>query len=407
MIVSGYTIDRGRSLELDKNSPGVARVTMIDTTGELDPTSGAYAFNPGTPSAIALRNPVTSTDHTIFRGNVANLTYDLYQSERYAVATLELVDGLDRLARTEMNPGQGSTLNWGYFPSIAQPGDLYFIEDATGSAVANRINNVLNSAQWPIGLREIFSGNIGLQQTFYAYRTPGLSVILDAADAEFPGVANFYVQKDGRATFHGRLARFNPADVRYHITTWRAGDLAAVQADSTRAAIFALTYDRDVERVINSAIATPKGIADTAIEGQRVEDATSITAYGSHSVSFDNLLTLKDHFDGALANAATKKFATYYVSNYKDPRNRVRTITFKRLPPSHPNAAQVWALMCGVDISDIIRLKTTHQAGGGFDEDFYVEGLHYVATARGGQITDVELTLDVSPRAYFNTNPGF
>jgi len=406
MIVSGWSFRRGRNYELNKNSPGTATVTLIDTTSEIDPTNPAYAFDPGTPAAIALHNPVTQTDHTVFRGNISRLQYQLYPSEKYAVATLELVDGLDRLARTEMNAGQGVTIQWGYFPSAAQPGDLFFITDDSGSAVANRINNVLNSAQWPVGLREIFSGNVALQQTFYAYRTPALNVILDAADAEFPGVANFYCQKDGRATFHGRLARFNPDDAQYHISKWRCGDTAAVQADATRALIFGLDYDQDVEKNINTAISTPKGIADADIAGQRVENAASIAAYGSRSISFDNLLTKKDHFDNSGANAATKKFATYYVSNYKDPRTRVNRIIFKRLDPSHPNAQRVWQVMCNVDISDIIRLKTTHQ-GGGFDEDFYVEGITAEARPLSDDFDDVVMHLDVSPRAYYNTNPGF
>lgn len=406
MIVSGWSIRRGRDYELNKNSPGTATITLIDTTGEVDPTNPAYAFDPGTPAAIALHNPVTSTDHTVFRGNVSRLSYDLYPTETYAVATLELVDGLDRLARTEMYAGTGQILTWGSnsFISTAQDGDVWFDQDETGNAVATRIHSVLNSAQWPAGLRDINSGNVKLQSVTYAYRTPALTPILDAVDAEFVGAANFFCRKDGRATFQGRLARFNPADVQYQISIWRCGDIAAVAADSTRALIFGLDYSVDVEKIINTAIATPKGIADADINAQRVENAASISTYGSRSESWDNLLTLGDHFDGANAKVATKKMATYYVSNYNQPRNRVDSITIKRLPPTHPNAARVWALMCGIDISDIIRLKTTHQ-GGGFDEDFFVEGLSYTAQPLSATYDDVTLRLDLSPRAYYNTNP--
>jgi len=403
MIVSGWSFRRGRDYELNKNSPGTASIRLIDTTGEIDPTNPAYAFDPGTPAAIALHTPVTSTDHTVFRGNISRLTYELYPSEKYAVATLELVDGLDRLARTEMYGGTGFTLDWGD-PQLGAPvqaGDVYFVADLQ---VAHRINRILDQAEWPIGLREVFSGNVRMQDTVYAYRTPALNGLLDAADAEFPGVANFYCQKDGRATFHGRLARFKPTDAQYHISTWRAGDTAAVQADSTRALIFGLDYDQDVEKIINNATATPKGIANSAINAQRVENAASIAAYGSRSISFDNLLTQYDYFDAATANAATKKFATYYVSNYKDARVRVNRVTFKRLDPSHPNAQRVWQVMCNVDISDIIRLKTTHQ-GGGFDEDFYVEGITAEARPLSDDFDDVVMHLDVSPRAYYNVNP--
>jgi hypothetical protein len=412
VIVSSWSIDRGRSYELDQNSPGTAQVTLIDTTGELDPSGLAYTFNPTTPAAIALRNPVLGTDHTIFRGHLERINYDLYQTENYATVTLDLVDGLDRLANMEMYAGVGHILTWGdaAFVSTAQDGDVWFDVDDTGNAVATRINKILDSAQWPGGLREIFSGNVGLQSTVYSYRTSAMTAIQDAADAEFPGVANVYVQGNGanagKLTFHGRLARFNPADAQYHIAIWRCGDMAAVAADSTRALIFELEYDRDAEKVINSAMSTPQNIADADVEAQRVEDAASIAAYGSRSISFDNLLTNSGFTTGNDANQETKLYGQYYVDNYATPRTRVNKITFKRVGPQDPYAAALWRLMCNVEISDIIRLKTTHHGGaGGFDEDFYVEGIHYNANPLSDQYVDVELSLDVSPRAYYDTDP--
>ena len=69
-----------------------------------------------------------------------------------------------------------------------------------------------------------------------------------------------------------------------------------------------------------------------------------------------------------------------------------------------PRPPATWALLCNVDISDIVHLTTTHGGGGGFDDDFYVEGIHYQARP-GGVIPYVELTLDVSPRGYYDDNP--
>ena len=411
MIVSSWSIDRGRSYELDQNSPGTAQITLIDTTGELDPTSASYPFEPMTPAAIALRNPVTGTDHTVFRGHVLRLSYDLYQNENYATVTVELVDGLDRLANMEMYGGQGHASEWGDFPVTGLDADISFYPDDQSDACRTRINKILDQANWPGGLREVFSGNVSLQAGLYAFRTTAMTALQDCADAEHP-TAQVYVQKDGRFTFHGRLARFFPAVAQYHISTWKCGDMAAVAADSTRALIFELAYDRDAEKVINSALATPQNIPEANVNALRVEDAGSIATYGTRAISFENLLTAGDPDVGlgygytAAADAATQKFASYYVDNMSQPRNRVNKITFKRVGPQDPYAAALWRLMCNVDISDIIRLKTTHHGGaGGFDEDFFVEGLHYNANPLSDQYVDVELTLDVSPRAYYDANP--
>lgn len=411
MIVSNWTIDRGRSYELDQNSPGTASITLIDTTGELDPSGTAYSFEVGTPGAIALNNPVTGIASTIFRGWVTRINYDLYQTQKYATVTVDLADGLDRLANMEMYGGQGYGSVWGDFPRLSEQGDITFFADSTSAAVKHRIDQVLDQAGWPTGQREIFTGNVSLQSVVYSYRTSAMTAIQDAADAEFPGVANFYVAKDGKATFHGRQARFKPDDAQYKISKWRCGDMAAVTADPTRALVFELAYDRDVEKVINSAHATPMNAPDTSaiIDPQRVEDAGSIASYGTRSVSYDSLLTAGDRTSGfgygytPAALTATRKFANYYVSNFAQPKTRVNHITFKRVGPTDQYAPRLWALMCGVDISDIIRLKTTHP-GGGFDADFYVEGLHYSASPLSDTYVDVELTLDVSPRAYYTTD---
>lgn len=167
MIVSSWSIDRGRSYELDQNSPGTASITLIDTTGELDPTSGTYPFNPMTPAAIALRNPVTGTDHTVFRGHVERLSYDLYQNERYATVTVDLVDGLDRLATAEMLPGG----DWGDIPPFNEVDVAFYADDQT-NACGVRINKILDQFGWPSGLREVFSGNVNLQGVTYSRRTP-------------------------------------------------------------------------------------------------------------------------------------------------------------------------------------------------------------------------------------------
>ena len=109
--------------------------------------------------------------------------------------------------------------------------------------------------------------------------------------------------------------------------------------------------------------------------------------------------------DDRTAEQETKLFAHYVVDNYATPRVRVGQLTVKARRPDSFNGAATWALLCGIDISDIVHLTTTHGGGGGFDDDFYVEGIHYQARP-GGTIPYVELTLDVSARAATTTDPG-
>ena len=384
---------------MDKTGTGTATIVMVDTNGSLDPASSSSDYDPMTPVAIALTNPVTSVSSPIFTGHVARWGYDVYETERLGFATIECVDSMDVFANAEMVPGA-----YGDAPSAAAEGDIVY--DLDGQ-VKNRIDQVLDDVGWPVGNREVFTGNVRVKGKVYAPNQPALNAITDAADAEFPSVANFYMQKNGFATFHGRLARFNPTDAQYHITTWSVGDMAAVAADSTRAVISGLDYDRDKDRIVNSGLAYPEEIDDTLIEAQRYTDATSISDFGTRSWSAENLLTDYGWLTGNTDLLETRLFAKYHVENYKRPQTRVNRITFKSVPPTNAYATRVWALLCGIDISDRIQLTTTHHGGAsGFNGYHFVEGLHYRVEPMAAGYMNVTLDVDVSPAAYYTTLPS-
>ena len=156
------------------------------------------------------------------------------------------------------------------------------------------------------------------------------------------------------------------------------------------------------------------------ITGQIVADGASADKYGVHSWSAENLLTQRMLGDplGPTNNdlTETKKFATYYVQNYAEVRSRITGLGFRSIHPDDPRAPAVWALLANVEISDEIVLKTIHPGGGGFeDEAFFVEGISYEVRPLGPwhkagvglqpPIADVTLSLDVTPRAYYTSDP--
>ena len=231
-LVTGWQTSRGRQSELDKTGTGTSEVDMIDLAGILDPTNATGPFagklNPGLQAAIALRNPVTDTWSQIFRGFTGEWDGDLDPTARMQTVALQLADAFDVFTALEMTPGnQGDTA-----PAESE-GDIYYAATTGIRQVANRINQALDDAGWPAAWRRIFTGNVQLQGSTYARLDQLLTVIQDAADAEFPGVANAYMSKDGLVVFHGRFARFTPElyqspddasrDAGNSIVFWEAG----------------------------------------------------------------------------------------------------------------------------------------------------------------------------------------
>ncbi len=94
------------------------------------------------------------------------------------------------------------------------------------------------------------------------------------------------------------------------------------------------------------------------------------------------------------------------MGNYKDPRTRVSSISFRPRGVDDPNANALWDLMTGVEIGDRVQLTTQHVGGGGFTgEYFFVEGIRYEARGMTALYPDITCELEVSPAAYYDYNP--
>lgn len=386
--VSHVAINRGRQDELDRTGTGTCTVS-------LNYVDGSVADLVGKDGSVFLANP-HGGGGTVFAGHVDDVSYVLEPSQVVTRVDVTLVDALDFFAAIEIAPGINGEVP---LPAAVDDGNIFYEQ----AIPQDRINQAILESGFA-GPTEIFTGNVQIKDTIYSPRQSLLTVIHDAADAEFPGVANVFVQADGTFTFHGRLARFNPGDGQYHIDTYTAGDGAAcVAAGSSMARINGCRLGSSRSRIVNAALATPEGILDADIEAQIVTDAGSITTYGLRSWSAENLLTFYDDLNDLAANAATLQFAQYYVDNYSTPAIRVEGLTFHSRHVSWANSSATWALMCGMDISDILTLTVSNPGITLSAVDFFVEGVRMEIDPLDGNMANVTATYDLSPRAYWGT----
>lgn len=384
--VSRISISRGRQDELDRTGTGTCTVSLNYITGSITDFVG-------TTGSVDLVNPLGGSS-TIFAGVVDEVSYDLDSSQKVTRCDVTMVDALDFFAGIELAPG----VNGLALPATVDVGNIFYEQQIP----QDRINTAILESGFT-GPTEIFTGNVQVKDTVYSPRTSLLTVIDDACDAEFPGVANRGVFRDGTFFFHGRLARFNPGDGQYHISTYNAGDRAAGIGDASYAQIRGLRMGSSRQRIINAAMALPEGIADADIETQIVTDSGSISTYGLRSWSAENLLTLYDELNDLEANDAVLQFAQYYVDNYASPQIRVEELMLRAIRPTHSRASATWNLLCNADISDIVHLKVANP-GISVDADFFIEGVRYQIAPSGAAYADVTMMLDLSPRAYWNSS---
>lgn len=404
--VSRWEIRRGRQSELEKTGTATATIFVNDVDGFLDAgNAGGPWFGKldGKQVSISRWNPVTESWSQRFRGYIEEYSYDLKPSQVNTEVAIHCVGFMDYLAGAEMAPGQAGSL-----PPPDSEGNIFY-EDAE---VDDRLLAILADAGFPTDLAVIFSGNVVVQESIYDPGYSFLAALQDAADAEFPGVANLYEDRLGRIVFHGRHARFDPDTVAleagadaWDFQRWLAGDGGAIALDADTAQVRPpVSYDRSLKLVINAALVTPLGIAESDIEAQLSTDATSITNFGVRSWSAQDLRILEHKTNGNTALQEAKLMADYYVTNYSEPRTRPRQVTFKPLLPSDPRAEPTWALLTRVDISDVIQLLVTSPGGGGLDLECYVEGITETCYPGGPDFAFGEVTLDVSPTAWYETD---
>lgn len=449
-LVAYYTIERGRAFELDRTGPAHVTVRINDTDGILDPTNAAGPFygkiEPLLQAGIGRYNPVTDAWDWRFRGWIGEIDYAFDPSQQVNFLTVELVDIFEISNAIEMVPG--------LFGDAPAPGAEIQYDAATmDGRIVQALTNGLgadNDLYWVV-----FTGNVTLKRAAYSLGDPLLNVIQEAADGEFPGVANIYTDRFGRLAAHGRLAKFDPEGVASssgyaawsgatayiagdkvtsgglsyvavvphtnHVPPnatywlqipdvwdwhdWQAGDGATVASNPAQfAQIRGFAFNRGLARIINSAVFTSVDPNIAAVTGS---DSASISQYGFRSRSWSNLLTDQGLLGGGTTTAEELAlFADYVVSNYAAPANRVTELTFRSMSPSQSGASENWRLLSKVDISDRVAVTIASPGGGGFTaQQFFVEGIREECRPLNSEHDLETVTLDVSPAAYFDVNP--
>lgn len=411
-LVARIEVRDGRQTEQDETETGTATIFLNDTAGLFDPnnvSSPYFGKLDGKPVAVALYNPVDLEWVPQWRGTIDDIITVLNPATNAGVSILanvqiECVDIFDYLAGAEMAPGVNGTIP---VPDLISAGTIFY----DNAEVNDRITALLADALLDPDMYVVFSGNVNVQESQYDSGDSFLAALRDAADAEFPGIANIYVDKLGRFVFHGRFARLDPdtvaaaAGAAWDFNRWKAGDGAAITGDADNAQIREFAFSRPRSRLINRAISYPGPPlnlgtpADEAlIPMQLTEDLTSQGKYGIHARTDDNLIvdSHKTNADDGWQQSA--KYALFWVTYYADPLARIDRIVFKSVRPDDPRAAATWGLLTGVSISDVVAVSVGYPDGTGIQGvDYYVEGRELTIEPLQPGFDMVTLALNISP----------
>ena len=436
-----WTTDRGRQYELDKTQAGTAVITIVDTTGVYDPTNGSGPFFPNIgplkQACINVLNPADGSYYDIFTGFVESWDYTIDPTEKLFTITINLTDGFELLSRAEVIPDATGTSI--YAAQGVQDRIFAALEDDFGQYPVTPPSG----AGWPSEWVNAFTGNVTMQRTVYNPQASILSVLQDAADAEFPNVANVFMDKYGNVAFRGRWARFNAEYYSVDPTVnaaptptpdqpvrfWGVGDGPAARALGL-APIHDIEWTLDLKNVINACLCSPSNIPQGSINAQLRTDPTSIGLFGARVLSLPDILVASSVAgpvgppfpatnpggDGVgdpasdPDNTGTNEcqiFGQYYVDNYATPVYMISKIVFQTIDPASPLGPAWWKFVTGVEIGDVVQVTTTNPGGGGFKQTaFFVEGIHNDVSIGGFDTPQWTMSLDLSPRVWYSVFNG-
>jgi hypothetical protein len=395
--VVAFNTRRGRESEFTKTEAGTASWELNDSLGDFDPTNAGSSFAPNVDvlkqAKINVKHPIRATFHDVFTGYVDEYEY-ARRSARSAHTTIPLTDGFEILE-------QGK-------PAVSVDGIFYAPQH-----VDDRIKAAAADVGWPAGKTRVATGNVWLQGVIYDADSSALMIQQEAADGEFPGVANLFIDVAGYLAFSGRGIRFDPPTYPDWITTWRVGDEAACALDPTLLPIAkdGLVLVRSKEFVYNRVVAAPRNADKATIFASQVSAAASIAKYGVRSLQLLDLLTLKGSTSGLNGVQETQQMALYYKNNYAAPLERVKSIEFHGQMDDGTTApggasGNLWDFILGVELNHIVEVNTVHPGGGGLvAQQFFVEGIENDVTRLNDVVPNWVMNLDLSPRARYATYP--
>jgi hypothetical protein len=394
----GYDCFAGRQTELDTTDTGNATIYFHDQDGTLDNNDLV-----GCQIMLQLYDPYLAVWEPRWRGHIDDINYDLEHTPDIPAANVSLsaVGIFDYLGGVKMLPG--------IFGDVLPAGmtGVVFYED---ERVDDRLFALLADANLDPNMIVVFTGNVDVNETLYDPDDVILQGCRDAADAEFPGVANFYEDRFGRAAFHGRFARFDPEGTALG-ANWEFQRFYAATYDDITTGVVEVkdfSYNRPRARIINSYVAWPRADEDgvefdrSLIPSLIKTDSASITTFGYRGDEAGDLIIKRNFNNNNTGAEECALFGEFYVSNYSEIRKAIQSVLFQSSPPVDARAQQTWQLMTQCDISDIIHLTIAEAEL--VNEPFFVDGINIECRPLNPTYDLVNFTPNLTPASYYGTD---
>lgn len=323
---------------IQRYEAGTGEVALINHDREFDPTHLTGPHVSGGQTQILPMRPIriratwNSVTYGLMRGYVDAWNLD-WNGPNWSEVIVPFTDGFKVLA---------SYNRVGLETPVGE-----------GELSGARINRILDSADWPAGLRSIATGNSPMQGTTLANNA--LTECHLVSDSE---VGEFYINGDGNAVFRNRHAIF--LDSRSNTPQATFGDAGSELKYKNNG--LSLSYD-------HTTLANLVTAARTNSEQQTASSSTSIDEYLVQSFNRTDLLLQTD--------GEVLSFAQWVLFTSKDPELRFTAMVVNPLR----DPTNLFPQVLGREVGDRIRILRRPPGGGStITRDVFIRGIQHNIT---------------------------
>lgn len=294
-----FSIQRGKSRELDKFQAGQASVSFDNQARVFDPT---YEDSPYYGQIVPKRLVrITAGTAIQYEGTVEDWNI-AYEPGTNSVATLQAFDAFSYLANVEFG-----TATYG------------------NELTADRLNNLLDNLEWSETKRDIANTGATVVGTAITETDILALPVMQTVAASEPG--DFFIARNGDVKLVGRNAAFSSTGLHF-------SDAGTAIPYKTIRAIYGseLLYNSvNVSNASATAVAT---------------NTTSVQIYGERALNVATYLSTTSQLE---------ELADYWVTRYANPEYRFEGLTVDLQSISSSQLAQVLA----VELGDVVRVDFT------------------------------------------------
>jgi hypothetical protein len=297
-FVKNFSIQRGKSRELDKYGAGQASVAFNNNDRTFDPTFAASPFF----GQVAPRRQIRiSVDNIIqFEGTIDDWNI-AYEQGGNSIASCNAFDGIANLANLEV---EGLTLTQGF--------------------TDEQIDQVLDNINWPTSKRDLDTGGATLAGQTIPDGENALGLLQKMTDSE-PG--DLFVSKSGDVKFVGRN------------TSFRSGDIVLTD-DGSEISYTGVSVVFGTELLFNS------WLMSNLTDELTVTSPSSISLYGERDTSRETFLE-------SVVDLET--LGEFLVNKYQDPEYRFDTLQINLKTVSPTQRAE----LLGLELGEVVLVEFT------------------------------------------------